>query len=176
MAARVQACSPFPAMYPTHPERAHRYTPEGMPPRRETDAVKSAPSSVHLAEHDVDRAEDGRDVGQHVAAAEEVHGGEMGEAGRADLALVRPVGAVGDEIDAELALGRLDRGVNLAGRHVKTFGVELEVVDQRLHGALHLAAARRRDLVVLDHHRTLPVRRARSLDALLHNAPPVRTS
>jgi hypothetical protein len=30
------------------------------------------------------------------------------EARRADLAAVRTVGAVGDEIDAELALGRFD--------------------------------------------------------------------
>ena len=75
-------------------------------------------SPVDLPEHDVERAEDGRDVGQHVPAAHEVHGLEMREARRADLAAVRLVGAVGDEIDAELALGRLDRGIDLAGRHV----------------------------------------------------------
>ena len=69
-----------------------------------------------------------------------------GEARRADLAAVGLVGAVGDQIDAELALGRLDRGVGLAGRHVVALGVELEVMDQRFHRALHLAARRRRDL------------------------------
>src|SRR5579875_1531011 len=30
-------------------------------------------SSVHLPEHDVERAEDGGDVGQHVAPAHEIH-------------------------------------------------------------------------------------------------------
>src|SRR5262245_26250671 len=98
-------------------------------------------SSVDLPEHDVERAEDGGDVREHVAPAEEIHRREMREARRADLALVRLVGAVGDQIDAELALGRLDRGVDLAGRHVEALGVELEVMDQRLHRLLHLAAA-----------------------------------
>jgi hypothetical protein len=51
-------------------------------------------------------------------------------------------------IHAELALGRFDGGVNLAGRHVIAFGVELEVMDQRFHRALHLAALRRHDLAV----------------------------
>ena len=74
---------------------------------------------------------------------------QEGEARRADLAAIRLVGAVGHEIDAELALGRLDRRVGLAGRHVVALGVELEVMDQRFHRPLHLAARRRRDLVVL---------------------------
>ena len=95
---------------------------------------------------------------------------QMREARRADLALVRLVAAVGDEIDAELALGRLDRGINLAGRHVIALGVELEVVDQRFHRALHLGALGRHDLVVVDRDRALPVRAAQFFDALLHDA------
>ena len=66
---------------------------------------------------------------------------QMGEARRADLAAIGLVAAVGDQIDAELALGRLDRGVGLAGRHVVALGVELEVMDERFHRALHLARA-----------------------------------
>src|SRR5262249_40875851 len=53
-----------------------------------------------------------------------------------------------DEIDAELALWRFNRRIGLARWHVKAFGVELEVVNQRLHGALHLASPRRRYLVI----------------------------
>src|SRR5215469_11474849 len=94
----------------------------------------------------------------------------MGEAWSADLALVRLVGAVRDQIDAELAFGRLDRGIDLARWHVEPFGVELEVMDQRLHRALHLAAARRHDLVVLIHDGPLPVRTPQLVDALLHDA------
>ena len=56
------------------------------------------------------------DVGQHVAPAHEVHRLQMREARRADLAAIRLVGAVGHQIDAELALGRFDRGIDLAGR------------------------------------------------------------
>src|SRR6185437_9943820 len=104
-----------------------------------------------------------------MTAGHEVHCLKVREARRADLALVRLVGAVGDEIDAELALRRLDRRVNLAGRHVIAFGVELEVMDERFHRALHLAARGRHDLVVVDRHASLPFRRAQLLDALLHD-------
>ena len=82
----------------------------------------------------------------------------------------RLVAAVGDEIDAELALRRLDGRVHLAGRHVHAFGVELEVMDQRFHRALHLAASGRRDLVVLYENGPSSVRRLQLLDALLHDA------
>src|SRR5581483_7529679 len=102
-----------------------------------------APSPIDLSEHDVERAQDGGDVGEQMALADEVHRLQMRETGRADLALVRLVGAVGDEIDAELALGRFDGGIDLALRHAIALGVELEVMDQRFHGALHLAASRR---------------------------------
>src|SRR3954449_132045 len=126
-------------------------------------------SPVHLPEHDVERADHGGDVGEHVATAEEIHRLEVGEARRADLAAVGLVGAVGDEIDAELALRRLDRRIDLAGRHVEALGIELEVVDERLHRALHLAPLRRHDLVVLVRHRPLPFRQPQLFEALLHD-------
>ena len=46
-----------------------------------------------------------------------VHRRQMGEAGRAQLQAERLVGAIGNQVAAELALGRLDRGVGFAGRH-----------------------------------------------------------
>ena len=49
-----------------------------------------------------------------MAAAHPVHGLEEGIARRANLAAVRAVGPVADQIDAELPLGRLDAGVDLA--------------------------------------------------------------
>src|SRR4051812_35291026 len=137
------------------------------PLKRDRTGWAPAPSPIDLSEHDVERAENGRNVGEQMALADEVHRLQMGEARRADLALVRLVAAVGDQIDTELALRRLDRGIDLACRHADALGVELEVMDQRFHRALHLAAARRRDLVVLDHDRPLPVRRPQFLDALL---------
>src|SRR5690348_16612600 len=101
-----------------------------------------------------------------MAAGEIIHGLEMGEAGRADLAAIGPVAAVGHEIYAELALRRLDRGIGLPGRHVEALGIELEMVDERLHRALHLAAARRRHLMVGRDMRAI----GHLLDALLDDA------
>src|ERR1700726_4362235 len=85
-------------------------------------------SPVDLAEHDVHRADDRYQIGQHMTARHELGGLQKGEAGCPDLAAVRPVGAVGNEIDAELALRRLDDRVGLAGRDVVALGIELEVV------------------------------------------------
>jgi hypothetical protein len=39
----------------------------------------AAALSIDLSEHDVERADDCRDVGKHVAAAQEVHRLQMGE-------------------------------------------------------------------------------------------------
>ena len=72
----------------------------------------------------------------------------MAERGRPDLAAVGLVGAVGDEIDAELALGAFGRDIYLAGGDVIALGVELEVVDQRFHRLLHLGALGREHLAV----------------------------
>src|SRR3546814_19053843 len=67
---------------------------------------------------------------------------------RADLAAVRLVGAVADQIDAEFALRTFGRHINFARGDVETLGVELEVMDQRFHRLLHLATLRRHDLAV----------------------------
>src|SRR5205807_1961701 len=104
--------------------------------RRNTKQVETASfadSPVDFPKHDVDRTEDRRDIGKHVALADKVHRLEMSEAWRPNLAAIRLVGPVGDEVDTELTLGRLDSCVNLAGRHVIAFCVEFEVMDQRLH-------------------------------------------
>ena len=127
-------------------------------------------SPVHLAEHDVERAQHGGHVRQHVPAAQVVHGLEMREARGADLAAVRLVGAVGDEIDAELALRSLDGGINLALGHMEALGVELEVMDERFHRPLHVTALGRDDLAVRGIDRALPFRGAKLLEALLHDA------
>ena len=80
-----------------------------------------------------------------------------------------PGAAVADDVRAELAARRLDRGVDLPGRHPEALGDQLEVVDQRLHRGVHdlldvlerVAHAVRAerelrrpgDLRVVDHHR-----------------------
>ena len=42
--------------------------------------------SVHLPEHDVQGADDGHDVGQHVVLAHQVQTGQVGKPGGLDLA------------------------------------------------------------------------------------------
>ena len=111
-----------------------------------------------------------------MAAAQEIHRLQMRKARRADLAAIGLVGAVGDQIDAELALGRFDGGIDLAGRHVIAFGVELEMVDQRFHRALHLAALGRHDLAIGRGNRAVLSSPSRQFDALLHDPRPTGAS
>ena len=65
-----------------------------------------------------------------------------GNPGARILQAIRLVRAVGHEIDAKLALGRFDRGVDLAFGHAEAFGVELEVMDQRLPSSVFMSARR----------------------------------
>ena len=58
-------------------------------------------------------------VGDHVAARHLVERGQVRKARRADLQPIRLVGAVADEVDAELALRMLDRGIGLALGHAE---------------------------------------------------------
>src|SRR3954468_14472428 len=85
--------------------------------------MATAGSPIDLSEHDIERAEDGRDVGQQMAFADVMHCLQMGKARRADLALVRLVGAISDQEDAELAFGRFNRNIDLARRDMEPFGV-----------------------------------------------------
>jgi hypothetical protein len=95
-------------------------------------------------------ANNGNSVGEQVTARHLVEAAQVGEAGCADLAAVRPLGAVGDDEDTHLTLGRLDGAVCLTRRNGVALGVEQEVVDESLHVLLHCGARRRGDLVVLD--------------------------
>src|SRR5258708_37045095 len=90
-------------------------------------------SSIYFAKYDVLRADDGDCVSDHVAARHLVERGEVRKSRGAQLQAIGLVRAVGDEIDAELALGRFHRRVHLAFRYVQAFGDQLEVVDQLLH-------------------------------------------
>jgi hypothetical protein len=90
----------------------------------------------------------------------------MREAGRPQLAAIGLVGAVRHQIDAELALGRLDGGIDLALRHAVALGVELEMVDQRFHRALHGAALGGHHLAVGRRDRAVLLLAQQPIDAL----------
>src|SRR5438105_151604 len=70
-------------------------------------------SPVDLSKDNILSADDRDGVGDHVAARHLVERGEVREAGSADLEPVGLVGAVADEVDAELALGRFHHRVHL---------------------------------------------------------------
>ncbi len=88
----------------------------------------------------------------------------------ADLALVRPVCSGRYQIDAEFALWRLDRRIDLALWYPKAFGVELEMIDQPFHGSLHLRSSRRDNVVIVGDDGALSVSRTEFLKTLLHDA------
>src|SRR5665213_1669458 len=60
------------------------------------------------------------------------------------------VGAVRNEVAAELASWRLDGDIDLTLGRLDTAGEELEVVDKCLHGLINSGPGRWRDLGVLD--------------------------
>ena len=95
---------------------------------------KLARSPIDLTKHNVARADEGNDVGDHVALRDGVEGGQVREARRADLAAVRPVGAVRHEVDAELALGSFDRSIGLALRDREALSEELSGIDRPVSG------------------------------------------
>src|SRR5262249_647288 len=70
----------------------------------------------------------------------------------------------------QLTLGRLDGGIYFASRNPVAFSVKLEVMNERLHRALHLGAARGHDLGINEMGRTLPVRRPQLGNTLFHDA------
>ena len=77
------------------------------------------------------------DVGDHAALAHHAGGLQVGERRVAEVRPERAGAAVGDDVGAELAAGRLDRHVGLAGRDPEALGDQLEVVDQGLHRLAH---------------------------------------
>ena len=60
-----------------------------------------------------------------------------------------PPRAVGDRVEAELAVGALDPLVPLARRHADAFHDELEVVDERLHVVVDGVLGRQHDVPVV---------------------------
>merc|ERR1719150_3148652 len=121
--------------------------------------------SVHFSEHHVQGSDDGHNVRQHVVLANMVGEGEVEEAGRLDLAPVWSGGSVRHQVHSELSLGRLDGSVGGAGGDREALGEELEVVDERLHGGLHLGPAGGNTLGVVRPH----VACRHLVEALLHD-------
>src|SRR5882724_13275645 len=89
-------------------------------------------SSVALAHDEVERAEDGDDVGHEVADADLGEDGEIAEGRRADLQAPRDTAALAHDIKPQRALRVFRLKINFSGRHLRTLGDEHEILDQLL--------------------------------------------
>lgn len=118
-----------------------------------TKSVRCFAAKQHISTkqtHQIHRPDNRHRVRQQVAPADLIEAAQMREAGRPDLAPVRPLAAVADDEDAHFALGRLDGAVRFPRRDGVALCEEEEVVDEGLHVLLHGGAGRGRDLIVLD--------------------------
>src|SRR5688572_3866981 len=103
-------------------------------------------SPVQLRRDHVDAAEDGHDVADGVTLDELREGLVVDEARRAGAGPPGDVGAVGDDVEPELADGGLDPAVGLPlWRLIPAVGHDqLEVMNQRLDAAENLTLGRER--------------------------------
>ena len=87
-----------------------------------------------------------------MAAGDFIHRREVGKARCAQVHPERLVGAVGQQVAAELAFGCFHGSVGFAFGHAIALGEEFEVMDQRFHVVLHLFAGGRNHLEILQHY------------------------
>src|SRR5688572_2673510 len=90
----------------------------------------------------------------------------MRKSRRPDLAAVWLAASVGHQVNPEFSLGRFHGSIGFPLWYAIAFGIELEMVNQRLHRALHDLPLGRSDLGVAGDHLAL----RHPLHALTHNA------
>jgi hypothetical protein len=107
-------------------------------------------SDIHTLHRAEKLTDDSDRVSEKVTTRNLVEATQVGEARSTNLAAVRTLAAVADEVHTHLTLGGFDGRVGLTGGHGVTLGEEKEVVNQSLHVLLHGGTRGRGDLVVLD--------------------------
>jgi hypothetical protein len=129
-----------------------------------------------LTEHQIHSTNDRHSISQQVTLGNVIKSTQVSETGSTNMASVRSLTAVRNDVDTHLTLRGLDSGVSLTRRDGVTLGVEQEVVNEGLHVLLHGSSWGRRNLVVLDTDRTSRhlvetlVDNAEGLAELLHSA------
>jgi len=86
-------------------------------------------SAVDFAEHDVDAADAGHQVGDHAALGDLRQRLQVGERGLADLDAIGVRSAVRDHVVAHLAARGFDRLIDLTYWNTKAFRNNLKVID-----------------------------------------------
>ena len=110
----------------------------------------------------------GHNISQHVVPANLVNKSQMEEARSLDLASVRLGGPIRDEVDSKLSLGSFNSSIGCSSRNLykssqKTDGrhylshsealcEELEMVNESLHGVLHLCPVWRNTFGIISPH------------------------
>src|SRR3954465_2666014 len=79
-------------------------------------------SSINFPEHNIDRANDGDHVGDHLAFRHQGQGREVDETRAAKMDARGLRAAVGFDVAAEFALRAFNRVVDFAFGHVEAFG------------------------------------------------------
>src|SRR6185437_5205938 len=108
-------------------------------------------SAVDIGHHEVDAADDGDQIGEHVPAADRRNHLQMREGGGADACAIGHGVAVADEVVAVDTLRGLDAQARLAGRDDRAPGDAQEVGDQGLD-VVHRALLDRRGSPRMSRH------------------------
>src|SRR3954454_18517772 len=127
--------------------------------------------SIHFPEYWVDAADDRDEIGDQAADGHHRQRLEVDERWGTNVAAVGLAGAIADDVEADLALRRLDAGVDLTDRRLEALADELEVVDQSLHARRQLGARWQSVLAIIRHdrpRRQAVERLARDLVTLVH--------
>jgi hypothetical protein len=129
-----------------------------------------------LTKHQIHGTNYGDGIGQQVTLADMIETTQVSESRSTDVASIRTLTTVTDNINTHLTLGSLNDRVSLARGNSVALCVQEEVVDESLHVLLHGGTGRRGDLVVLDTDRAprhlvqALVDDAQGLAELLHSA------
>uniref|UniRef100_A0A182TXL0 Uncharacterized protein n=1 Tax=Anopheles melas TaxID=34690 RepID=A0A182TXL0_9DIPT len=123
-------------------------------------------TAINLAKHDIQRADNGHHIRQHVMPSNLVQRCQMGKPGRLNLAPIRLTGPVRHQIHTELTLWRFHRRVRGPGRYLIPLRKQLKVMDKRLHRLFHLGAGRWRYLPIV----RLNLTGRHPIEALVDNA------
>src|ERR1700693_1374888 len=109
-------------------------------PRSARPSTSRVASAVDVSQDEVHASHDGDHVSDQDALHQLSQRLQVAERGRSHLHPIRLVGAIGNEVEPELATGALDEGIHIANRSLEAFADQAEVMNHRLHTRAELAS------------------------------------